>query len=135
MKYMLDTNTCIRYLNGSSPSVFERLNAVQEEDICVCSVVQFELRYGALHSEKVEKNLAQQSTFLERFVSLPFDSDAQLIAADIRAMLAKQGTPIGPYDLLIAAITIAHELTLITHNIREFKRMPGLKIEDWEDSP
>lgn len=135
MKFMLDTNTCIRYLNGTSQSVFEHLNAVQEEDICVCSVVQFELRYGALRSEKVEKNFAQQSAFLDRFVSLPFDSDAHLIAADIRTLLAQKGTPIGPYDLLIAAITIAHDLTLITHNTREFKRVPGLKLEDWENSP
>ena len=111
MKYLLDTNTCIRYLNGRSPSVFQRLNQIQESDVCLCSVVKFELRYGALRSEYVEKTLAQQATFLKRFVSLPFDDAAHLYAAQIRADLARAGTPIGPIDVLIAAIALTADLT------------------------
>ncbi|MBE2267717.1 MAG: type II toxin-antitoxin system VapC family toxin [Anaerolinea sp.] len=132
MKYLLDTNTCIRYLNGRSPSVFRRLDELAEEDVCVCSVVKLELRYGALRSHAVEKTLAQQETFLNRFVSLPFDDAAHFHAAQIRADLARLGTPIGPYDLLIAAIALANDLTLVTHNTREFGRVVGLKYEDWE---
>jgi tRNA(fMet)-specific endonuclease VapC len=132
MKYLLDTNTCIVYLNGRSPSVFQRLDTLPEQDICVCSVVKFELRYGALRSNAIEKTLEQQEKFLSRFVSLPFDDKAQLHAARIRADLSRAGTPIGPYDLLIAAIALANDLILVTHNTAEFERVGDLKIEDWE---
>lgn len=132
MKYLLDTNTCIGYLNGRSPAVFQRLNEIPESDICVCSVVKLELRYGALRSEYIEKTLEKQRTFLDRFVSLPFDDAAHIYAAQVRVDLARVGTPIGPNDLLIAAIALANNLTLITHNTREFSRVNGLKIEDWE---
>ena len=74
MNYLLDTNTCIRYLNGRSQNVFQRLNELPESDIAVCSIVKLELRYGALRSTQVEKTLAEQEKFLRRFVSLPFDS-------------------------------------------------------------
>lgn len=132
MKYLLDTNTCIRYLNGRSPSVLQKLDTLPETDICVCSVVKFELRYGALRSEFVEKTLAKQEQFLSRFVSLPFDDDAHVAAAEIRAKLAATGTPIGPNDVLIAAIALTNDLTLVTHNTREFGRIGALRVEDWE---
>lgn len=135
MKYLLDTNTCIRYLNGRSPAVFRRLNELPESEICVCSIVKLELRFGALRSTNVEIALAQQATFLNRFVSLPFDDEAHFHAAQIRADLARTGTPIGPYDLLIASIALANSLTLVTHNTREFGRVAGLQVEDWELMP
>jgi tRNA(fMet)-specific endonuclease VapC len=116
MKYLLDTNTCIRYLNGRSPQVFTRLETLPEADIAVCSIVKMELRYGALRSDYVEKTQEKQATFLNRFVSLPFDDAAHLHAAHIRAELASAGTPIGPNDLLIAAIALANNLILVTHN-------------------
>lgn len=132
MKYLLDTNTCIRYLNGRSPQVLERLDALHESEITVCSVVKMELRYGALRSQRVELTLMKQADFLNRFVSLAFDDAAHIHAARIRAELADAGTPIGPNDLLIAAIALAHNLILVTHNTREFQRVNGLKLEDWE---
>ena len=132
MKYLLDTNTCIRYLNGRSPAVLERLDALPDSDIAVCSVVKFELRYGALRSDYVEKMLEKQEIFLNRYASLPFDDAALFHAARIRADLAQAGTPIGPYDLLIAAIALTHDLILVTHNVKEFGRVTRLKIEDWE---
>src|SRR5258708_14714124 len=131
MKYLLDTNTCIRYLNGRSPAVFQHLNETLEADVCVCSVVKFELRYGALRREYVEKTLAQQEKFLSRYKSLPFDDAAHIHAARIRADLARAGTPIGPYDLLIAAIARVNNLIVITRNTNEFGRVAGLQIEDW----
>ncbi len=134
MKYLLDTNTCIRYLNGRSLTVFQRLNETPEADVCVCSIVKFELRYGALRSEYVEKTLAQQEKFLSRYKSLHFDDAAHIHAAKIRTDLARAGTPIGPYDLLIAAIGLANNLIVVTHNTNEFGRIAGLKIEDWEVS-
>ena len=134
MKYLLDTNTCIRYLNGRSPAVFQRLNGTPEAEVCVCSVVKLELRYGALRSDYAEKTLTQQDKFLSRYKSLPFDDAAHIHAAIIRADLARTGTLIGPYDLLIAAIGLANNLVVITHNTNEFGRVAGLQIEDWEVS-
>jgi len=122
----------VRYLNGRSLSVFQHINSLPETDICVCSVVKFELRYGALRSDYVEKTLAEQARFLNRFISLPFDDSAQLHAAKLRANLASTGTPIDPYDLLIAAIALTHDLVLVTHNTREFSRVEGLILKDWE---
>jgi len=132
VKYLLDTNTCIRYLTGRSPAVLARLDHTLEADICVCSIVKFELCYGALRSTQVEKTLEQQEKFLNRFVSLAFDDQAHFYAAQIRADLARIGTPIGPNDLLIAAIALANNLTLVTHNTSEFGRVKDLPIEDWE---
>lgn len=132
MKYLLDTNTCIQYLNGRALTVFQRLDATPEAEVCVCSVVKFELRYGALRSSVSEKTLEKQEKFLSRFVSLPFDDKAHLYASHIRAELAGAGTPIGPYDLLIASIALANDLILVTHNTKEFRRVSGLQIEDWE---
>ena len=96
MKYLLDTDSCIRYLNGRSPAVFQRLHDVPETDICVCSVVKLELRYGALRSTSPEKTLAQQEKFLSRYESLPFDDAVHIHAAKIRADLANVGTPDWP---------------------------------------
>jgi tRNA(fMet)-specific endonuclease VapC len=135
MRYLLDTNTCIQYLNGRSQSVFERLNKTPASEICLCSVVKLELPYGALRSNASEKTLEQQQKFLDRFASLPFDDNAQLYAAQIRAKLAQIGKPIGPYDLLIAAIALSNNLILVTHNVSEFSRVADLKIEDWELNP
>ena len=132
MKYLLDSNTCIRYLTGRSQAVLNKIDSTPQLDMCVCSIVKFELRFGALRSQNVEKTLVQQEKFFRRFISLPFDDDAQIYASQIRADLATSGNPIGPYDLLIAAIALANDVILVTHNVREFSRVANLKIEDWE---
>jgi tRNA(fMet)-specific endonuclease VapC len=112
--------------------VFQRLEQIDPNDVYVCSIVKLELRYGALRSDYVAKTLAEQEKFLNRFVSLPFDDAAHHYAAQLRADLARLGTPVGPYDLLIASIALTHHLILVTHNTREFGRVAGLQIEDWE---
>jgi tRNA(fMet)-specific endonuclease VapC len=132
MTYMLDTNACIRYLNGRAPSIRERLESLKPEDIVVCAVVKAELFYGAKRSQNSERSLDRQKQFLQPFLSLPFDDDAATAYAQIRADLATKGTPIGPNDLLIAAIAVANNVTLVTHNVWEFSRVLDLKIEDWE---
>ena len=113
--------------------VRRRLQSLSPQDVAVCSVVKAELFYGAMRSNNPERTLALQSAFLNTFVSLPFDDDAATIYGRIRAELANSGTPIGPYDLQIAAIALANNLILVTHNVREFSRVNGLKIEDWEE--
>jgi tRNA(fMet)-specific endonuclease VapC len=135
MSYLLDTNTCIRYLNGSSINVLRKMQTVSNTDIFVCSVVKAELFYGAMKSNKSTQTLAKQQAFLSQFVSLPFDDKAANKYGRIRAELARLGTPIGPNDLMIAAIALANNLTLITHNLREFSRITGLNLEDWETTP
>ncbi|MCI5150753.1 MAG: type II toxin-antitoxin system VapC family toxin [Candidatus Electrothrix sp. MAN1_4] len=132
MKYLLDTNVCIRYLNGSSENVRKNMVLKKPQDIFLCSVVKAELFYGSMKSRFPEKNLAQQKNFVDRFISLPFDDKAAEVYGRIRAQLEKAGTPIGPNDLLIAAIALSGELTLVTGNTREFSRIERLSCEDWE---
>ncbi len=132
MKYLLDTNTCIRYLNGTASGVLNRLRDTPMDEVAVCAVVKAELFYGAAKSAHPEKTLAKQRAFLDSLTSLPFDDVAAEKYSAIRAHLERQGTPIGPNDLMIAAIALARDLTLVTHNTREFSRVPNLKIEDWE---
>ncbi len=130
--YLLDTNTCIGYLKGRAVGVRRRLSALPIEEVFVCSVVKAELFYGAMKSSNPEHTLAQQLEFLNRFVSLPFNDTSAVIYGRIRAQLTASGTPIGSNDLLIAVIALANDLTLVTHNVREFRRVEGLQIEDWE---
>ncbi|TAE57695.1 MAG: type II toxin-antitoxin system VapC family toxin [Nostocales cyanobacterium] len=133
MIYLLDTNVCVMYLNGRSESVQNRILSVPTKDIAVCSVVKAELFYGAMRSNNPTRTLQKQQAFLEHYISLPFNDEAAAIFGNIRAQLTAQGTPIGGYDLQIAAIALTNNLTLVTHNTREFSRIPELKLEDWEN--
>ena len=133
MRYLLDTNVCVMYLNGRSSAIRDRLISTPIEDMAVCSVVKAELFYGAMRSNNPTRTLERQQDFLERFVSLSFGDEAALLFGQIRASLASAGTPIGAYDLQIAAIALANNLILVTHNTREFERVDGLQLEDWEE--
>jgi tRNA(fMet)-specific endonuclease VapC len=132
MRYLLDTNVCIHYLNRWSEAIRQELSQRQPEEIVLCSVVKAELFYGALKSKNPARNLEKQRQFVERFVSLPFDDEAAEAYSQIRADLEQGGRPIGPNDLLIAAIAVANDVMLVTHNTGEFGRVQGLKLEDWE---
>lgn len=120
------------YLNGRSDSVRKKMLGLSPDEIVVCSIVKAELLYGGKRSNNPERTLRNQRAFLERFISLPFDDVAAEIYSDIRARLASLGTPIGSNDLQIASIALANNLTLVTHNTREFSRIDGLRLEDWE---
>lgn len=130
--YLLGTNVCIGYISGKSVGVLKKMRQLAPSSIYLCSVVLAELYYGAYKSAAPEKSLQIVRQFVGPFVSLPFDSRAATIYGQSRARLAKQGTPIGPYDQQIAAVALAHGLTLVTHNTKEFSRVVGLKLEDWE---
>lgn len=132
MKYLLDTNTCIKYLNGTSKKIKEKLVSHQPKSIFLCSVVKAELIYGCYKSKNPINNLKKIEIFFKPFISFPFDDSSAKIYGNIKLLLEKNGTPIGPNDLLIASIALSNNLTLITHNTREFKRIDGLFIEDWE---
>ncbi|MEI6415406.1 MAG: type II toxin-antitoxin system VapC family toxin [Pseudomonadota bacterium] len=109
----------------------QRIISTGENRICLCAPVKAELWYGACKSQRIAENQASLIRLFDDFPSLPFDDEAALRLGDIRAQLARRGTPIGPYDLQIAAIAVAHGLTVVTHNTREFSRVPGLMLEDW----
>lgn len=132
MIWLLDTNLCIGYLRGRSLAIRERFHAARPQDLVVCSVVKAELLYGAQRSHFPERNLASLRMFLAPLRSLAFDDECAERYAEIRVRLEKAGTLIGPNDLLIAAIARVHGATLVTHNVREFSRVEGLRLEDWE---
>lgn len=130
--YLLDTNACIRILNNSSESLVDRLRQQSPEDLFLCSVVKAELVYGAYRSSYLAANLRILKSFFEPFTSLPFDDSCLDQYGRIRSDLERVGTPIGPYDLMIAATVLAYDLILVTNNTREFSRVAGLQIEDWQ---
>lgn len=132
MKYLLDTNTIVRYLNGRAPNVRVKLRATPVADLAVSAVVVAELRYGAAKSTNPAKALSVQDQLLSLLGLVPFDGPAADAYGTIRATLEQQGTPIGANDLLIGATALAHQLILVTHNTREFSRIAGLSLEGWE---
>lgn len=135
MMYLLDTNVCISYLRGkNSANIEARLNAANAGDVAICSVVRAELQYGAERSQQSQRNLAQLQRFYSGFPSLPFDDQAATAYGTLRAGLESVGASIGPNDLMIAAIAISNGLVLVTHNMAEFGRVPGLQAEDWQSA-
>ncbi len=132
MKYLLDTNVCINFLNGRSNSIRNELERHSPQEIFLCSIVVAELYYGSIKSARPVENIQRIAHFIDHFVSLPFDNQASRVYGEIRSVLETGGRPIGPMDLLIASIAVSHNLVLITHNTREFTRIKGLKTNDWE---
>lgn len=132
MLYLPDTNVWINHLNPVPSIVKTRLSAHPPSQIAFCDVVKAELYYGASKSARRDANMSILEILFTDFVSFPFDGEAAKIFGDIRADLARKGTPIGPYDMQIAAIALANDCILVTHNTGEFSRIAGLKLEDWE---
>lgn len=131
MNYCLDTNTVIYYLKGTYPEIRRRFQGTRPKNLFLPEIVYAELLYGVANSQKKAENRAKLEAFVQPITRLPFDGKASPHYADIRAHLAKRGQLIGSNDLLIASITRAHSMTLVTHNTQEFKRIAGLQIEDW----
>ena len=131
MTYMLDTNICIYAIKNKPEQVLCKIKEAYASGICISSVTLAELEYGADKSQNPEKNWAAILRLLSIFEVLPFDDFAAVECGNIRAYLEKQGTPIGPLDMLIAAHAKAAGLTIVTNNVREFERVPGLAIENW----
>ena len=132
--YLLDTNAWASYLNRRDSVVARWIERIEPSAIRLCSVVKAELYYGAYKGSRRDANLALLARLFGQFVSLPFDDRAAEVYGRVRSTLEMQGTPIGPNDLMIAAIALTNNVTLVTHNVGEFERVPALKIEDWEGS-
>ena len=128
--WMLDTNTLSDLIRNPRRALMQRLDATDPDAVCTSIVVACELRFGARRrgSEVLTQRVEQ---LLDTLAVLPLDSPADQHYADIRATLERAGTPIGSHDLFIAAHARSRGLTLVTHNTREFDRVPGLSVEDW----
>ncbi len=130
--WLLDTNAWIAYLNKKPSPIQSRILSAPPENLLLCDIVKAELYYGAHKSTRKAENLTRLEELFLLVHSLPFDTTAARYFGEIRATLERHGTLIGAYDMQIAAIALAHQLVLVTHNTREFSRIPHLRLEDWE---
>lgn len=131
--YFLDTDTWSFLMGRATPGVRARLLACSHRDIGVMEMVRAELLFGAVRHPKRRELEFRIESMLAPYARFPFAGDAVMHYAEIRFALEKAGTPIGPNDLIIAACARAANAVLVTHNTREFKRVPGLKVEDWQE--
>jgi tRNA(fMet)-specific endonuclease VapC len=132
--YLPDTNAWIGYLRGKDAALVQHFLQAGAENLRLCSIVLGELIYGAYYGpiSYLAHNLALIARLRQQFTSIPFDDRGAEEYGQIRAHLAALGTLIGPNDLLIAAIARSNGLTLVTQNTAEFRRVPGLNLEDWQ---
>lgn len=130
LRYLLDTNLCIRVLRDRPAALRERFNT-EADGLCISTIVLTELLHGAAKSARPEHNRREVERFAARLDVLPFDADAAGHAADIRANLERRGQMIGGYDLLIAGHARSRGLIVVTGNLGEFNRVEGLRCEDW----
>jgi tRNA(fMet)-specific endonuclease VapC len=130
MRYMLDTDICIYTINERPPAVLRAFRKFQSAGLGISSVTASELFFGVARTGS-KRNLDALRRFLATLDIAPFDAVAAEVCGSMRSWLASQGTPIGPYDTLIAAHAHALGVVLVTNNTREFERVPGLLVENW----
>ena len=131
IRYMLDTNACIGVINDNPLTLRRRLQQFEPTEVAISEIVRYELAFGVCNSKQVEKNQAALTHFLKYVQVLAWEEAQSAVAAQIRCELARKGQPIGHYDTLIAAHARSLQLTLVTHNTREFGRVDDLRVEDW----
>ena len=128
--YLVDTNTVI-YLFKGKGNVFQNMNRVSSQDISISILTFYELQVGLAKSQAPERQSRQINLLVDQVIIAEFDTTAAIASAAVRAGLEAKGTPIGPVDTLIAGTAISLNATLVTHNTKEFQRVPGLSITDW----
>ena len=128
---LLDTNTCIYFLNKASDRITDQFKKFSPSEVRLSSITVAELFYGAEKSKAKKNNWAAVEKFVSTFEVAAFDGDSRREYAKIRALLERSGTPIGPMDLLIASISLANDFILVTNNTKEFCRIKKLKLENW----
>ena len=131
MRYLLDTNVCIPIINGADAALRKRIRGHSPESITICSVVKAELLYGLRKSSRKAENEQRLRVLFAELTSFPFDDQAAEHYGIVRTILEQSGQIIGGYDMMIAAIALANDLTVATRNAREFERVVSLKIEVW----
>lgn len=130
LKFMLDTDICI-YTIKNKPEIVRKAFTAHDGQMCVSAVTQMELIYGAEKSSDPSRNLVEVEGFLARLDVLDYDGPAATHTGQLRAELARAGTPIGPYDQMIAGHARSRGLIIVTNNQREFDRVPGLRSVNW----
>lgn len=135
MRFLLDTNICIYAIKARPASVLAKLHSLKANDVGLSVVTAYELWYGVHKSQHVRKNSEALRAFLRSLTVLQFDDADAQECGKLRAQLERRGTPIGPYDLQIAAQARVRRLTLVTNNEGEFRRIPELAIENWAADP
>ncbi len=130
MSLLVDTNICIGWFKGDA-RIRKRWLANPPDALRLSAIVKAELLYGARKSSRVEENLRSLQQLFAVVPSIAFDDDAAHWYGVIRSDLSKRGKPLGPNDLMIAATALANDLTVVTRNMREFVRVPGLRLEEW----
>lgn len=130
-RYLLDTSVCVELLRGRAPGVLARLRKLDVDAAGISSITLAELQYGVAKSSDPGRHEELLARFLAPLAVLPFDDAAAQAYGDVRAALERAGTPIGPLDTLIASHTLALKATLLTNNEREFRRVSGLRVENW----
>ena len=131
MKYMLDTNICIFAIRNSNDNVLKKFREHLDDELYISSITLAELMYGVEKSRKPEQNRNALLQFLTLIDIKEFSEKAAIEYGKIRAFLENQGTPIGPLDTLIAAHAVSENMILVTHNMKEFLRVPDLTVENW----
>jgi tRNA(fMet)-specific endonuclease VapC len=131
MKYLLDTNICIAFLSGRDLRLRDKIIASDPSNLYLCSVVKAELLYGAFKSQNRQKNQRLLDRLFDQLTSLSFDDQSAHTYGGLRLSLEHSGVVIGANDLMIASIAIAHGLTVVTRNQREFAMIPALTSMDW----
>jgi tRNA(fMet)-specific endonuclease VapC len=131
LRYMLDTDLCIRVIRDRPVGLRPRFN-LEADALCISTITLKELMFGAAKSNRPAERQAEVDLFAARLQVLPFDERAAAHAADIRADLERRGQPIGAYDVLIAGHARSQGLTVVTGNLREFTRVEALRCEDWQ---
>jgi tRNA(fMet)-specific endonuclease VapC len=131
MSYMLDTSTCVYLIRKRDDLILRRMKRRSPDELCVSSVTLSELEYGAAKSANPEKNRLALAEFMTPLNIFPYDDAVAPVYGRVRATLEKEGTPIGPLDTMIAAHALSLGLTVVTDNEREFRRVAGLKVQNW----
>ena len=131
MKYMLDTNICIYIIKEKPQKVIDKFHTLNIGDICISSITLAELEYGVEKSNYTERNRLALAGFLSSIEILSFSEKAASEYGKIRASLERKGDIIGAYDLMIGAHALSAKITLVTNNIKEFKRIPSLSLQNW----
>jgi tRNA(fMet)-specific endonuclease VapC len=130
-KYMLDTNTCIYIIKRKPADVIDRLRQIQISQVCISSITLSELEYGVMKSSKPGQNRLALVQFVAPMEILAYGDEAAQHYGELRVYLEKQGTPIGSLDMLISAHALSGGYILVTNNVKEFRQVPKLEIDNW----
>jgi len=131
MKFMLDTNICIYIIKNKPLKVLKKFKEIEAKSVCISSITSSELWSGVFKSMNFERNAIALEEFLSPLTILDYDEKTSKVYGKIRSELEKKGNIIGSMDLLISAHALSEELTLVTNNVKEFKRVKGLSLENW----